>query len=194
MAEADPVIASDTPATEEAPATAPKKRRWRRIALMAVVPLLLLIGGFVYWSSLQGKVATDNAYVQQDRVSISAEVGGQIVDVLAVRRTVLEKQPQHVRELIDGYMQARQLMQTSPQAAFAIMNQRLRLPDEQVGAMFDGLELPDTEENRRLLNGKRSPLSRTAEGLAQLMVKQKLMPAPPPLKQLTDPRFLPESS
>ena len=45
MAEADPVIASDTPATEEAPATAPKKRRWRRIALMAVVPLLLLIGG-----------------------------------------------------------------------------------------------------------------------------------------------------
>ncbi|MEL7683942.1 HlyD family secretion protein [Citromicrobium bathyomarinum] len=82
MAEADPVIASDTPATEEAPATAPKKRRWRRIALMAVVPLLLLIGGFVYWSSLQGKVATDNAYVQQDRVSISAEVGGQIVDVL----------------------------------------------------------------------------------------------------------------
>ena len=67
MAEADPVIASDTPATEEAPATAPKKRRWRRIALMAVVPLLLLIGGVVYWSSLQGKVATDNAYVQQDR-------------------------------------------------------------------------------------------------------------------------------
>ncbi len=124
----------------------------------------------------------------------SSAIKGQIVDVLAVRRTVLEKQPQHVRELIDGYMQARQLMQTSPQAAFAIMNQRLRLPDEQVGAMFDGLELPDTEENRRLLNGKRSPLSRTAEGLAQLMVKQKLMPAPPPLKQLTDPRFLPESS
>ena len=82
MAEADPVIASDTPATEEAPATAPKKRRWRRIALMAAVPLLLLIGGFAYWSSLQGKVATDNAYVQQDRVSISAEVGGQIVEVL----------------------------------------------------------------------------------------------------------------
>ena len=37
MAEADPVIASDTPATEEAPATAPKKRRWRRIALMALI-------------------------------------------------------------------------------------------------------------------------------------------------------------
>ena len=80
MAEADTAIADDMSETGEAPA--PKPRRWRRIALMAVVPLLLLIGGFVYWSGLQGKVSTDNAYVQQDRVSISSEVGGQIVEVM----------------------------------------------------------------------------------------------------------------
>ncbi len=123
----------------------------------------------------------------------SSAIKGQIVDVLAVRRTVLEKQPQHLRELIEGYMQARQLMQTSPEASFAIMNQRLRLPDEQISTMFDGLELPDTEENRRLLSGEPSPLRRNADGLAQLMVKQKLMPAPPQLKQFTDPRFLPVS-
>ena len=82
MAEADPEIATDAPASDETPAPAPKKRRWRRIALMALVPLLLIAGAFAYWSSLQGKVSTDNAYIQQDRVAISSEVAGQIVKVL----------------------------------------------------------------------------------------------------------------
>ena len=50
---------------------------------MLVVPLLVIIGGAFYWQSLQGHVATDNAYVQQDKVSVSAQVGGRIIEVLA---------------------------------------------------------------------------------------------------------------
>ena len=79
MAEADPLI--DTAEAEEAPPA--KGRRWGRIALMLSVPVALLIGGFIYWQSLQGKVSTDNAYVQQDMVAVSAEVGGKIVAVNA---------------------------------------------------------------------------------------------------------------
>ena len=75
---ASPEPAAATAAPEKAPAN------WRRIALMALVPLLVIGGGLIYWQSLQGKVSTDNAYVQQDKVAVSAEVGGQIVSV-AVR-------------------------------------------------------------------------------------------------------------
>lgn len=75
MAEADPQIAAEA-ATPAAP-----KRRWGRLALMLSVPLLLLIAGIAYWQSLQGQVSTDNAYVHLDKISISAQVGGQIVDV-----------------------------------------------------------------------------------------------------------------
>jgi membrane fusion protein (multidrug efflux system) len=75
MAEADPKIA------ENETAEAPAPRRWGRIAAMASLPLLLLIGGFLYWQSLQGKVSTDNAYVKQDMVAVGAEVGGRIVEV-----------------------------------------------------------------------------------------------------------------
>ncbi len=92
MAEADPVIPMDdlknssSAAVETddalAESTAPR-RKWQRIALMALLPLLLLIGGGIYYLSLQGKVSTDNAYLQQDKVSISAEVGGRIVAVNA---------------------------------------------------------------------------------------------------------------
>ena len=81
MAEADPVTMPEAE-TEAAPAAEAKpRRRWGRLALMALVPLALLVGGGLYWLSLQGKVSTDNAYVQQDQVSVSTEVGGRIVEV-----------------------------------------------------------------------------------------------------------------
>lgn len=96
MAERDPRIdtgnatPTDSPLVPtpepSVPTTAPEKapNRLRRIALMAIVPLLVIVGGLFYWQSLQGQVSTDNAYVQQDKVAVSAEVGGQIVSV-AVR-------------------------------------------------------------------------------------------------------------
>ena len=81
MAEADPEIDTAT-AEPVAPSSQEDKprRKWSRIALMLIVPVALLTGAFLYWQSLQGKVSTDNAYVQQDMVSISSEVGGKIVE------------------------------------------------------------------------------------------------------------------
>jgi membrane fusion protein (multidrug efflux system) len=86
MADADPQL-REAPATVVEPgepgtgAEPAPRRRWGRIALMLVVPLAILIGGVVYWEGLQGKVSTDNAYVKQDKVSVSAEVGGKIAQV-----------------------------------------------------------------------------------------------------------------
>ena len=79
---AEPAASTTAEADPATPAKAPN--RLRRVALMGIVPLLVIGGGLFYWQSLQGKVSTDNAYVQQDKVAVSAEVGGQIVTV-AVR-------------------------------------------------------------------------------------------------------------
>jgi membrane fusion protein (multidrug efflux system) len=49
---------------------------------MIALPLALVVGGLLYWQALQGKVSTDNAYVKQDMVAVSAEVGGNIVAVM----------------------------------------------------------------------------------------------------------------
>ena len=61
--------------------TSAPPRRWGRLGLMLIVPLAILIGGVIYWMGLQGKVSTDNAYVKQDKVSVSAEVSGKIAQV-----------------------------------------------------------------------------------------------------------------
>ena len=81
MAEADPQIDESEAATPAAPTPAPARRRWGRLGLMLALPVALLIGGFVYWQGLQGKVGTDNAYLKQDKVGVSAEIVGKVVDV-----------------------------------------------------------------------------------------------------------------
>ena len=82
MAEADMKIEPE-PVVEQTEIESPAKKKPNRgkLALMLFVPLALLLGGTLYWLSLQGKVSTDNAYLQQDKVSVSALVGGEIVEV-----------------------------------------------------------------------------------------------------------------
>jgi membrane fusion protein (multidrug efflux system) len=82
MAEADPQIDVATKA---------KSRRLGRLALMVSVPLVLFGGATAYYIANDHYVSTDNAYVQQDKVSISAEVGGRIVEV-AVRENDVVKE------------------------------------------------------------------------------------------------------
>ncbi|MCB2068009.1 MAG: HlyD family secretion protein [Erythrobacter sp.] len=97
MAEADPIITQAPPADEAEAVTPPQDgadakppRRWGRLVLMLVVPLALIAGGVWYWLGLQGKVTTDNAYLQQDMVSVSGEVGGRIVEVLVTEGDQVE--------------------------------------------------------------------------------------------------------
>jgi membrane fusion protein (multidrug efflux system) len=83
VAEADPVPpeAAESEQIEEVVGTPRPKRRWGRTALMLGLPVVLIVAAALYWMSLAGKVSTDNAYVQQDKVSVTPEVGGKIVEV-----------------------------------------------------------------------------------------------------------------
>lgn len=100
MADADPQ--RDIRATAAAPvagpvidAPAPARRRWLRPLLVGGVPLLIAAVGLFFWLTSGRFVSTDNAYVQQDRVSVSSDVGGRIVQV-AVR----ENQPVRAGDLL----------------------------------------------------------------------------------------------
>ncbi|MGZ8282018.1 MAG: HlyD family secretion protein, partial [Allosphingosinicella sp.] len=81
--------------TEEA-AAEPKRgnRRWRLVLMLSVPLVLFAIGGW-YWLTSGRYVSTDNAYVQQDMVSVAPEVNGGIVEVL-----VRENQPVRKGQLL----------------------------------------------------------------------------------------------
>ena len=84
MADADPQIdvRTHTPA---------KPRRFARLALLGSVPLALVGGATAYYFANDHYVSTDNAYVQQDKVSISAEVGGRITEVAVYENDVVKE-------------------------------------------------------------------------------------------------------
>lgn len=66
-------------------------RGWARLAVLFSIPLIIVAIGAYLWLTSGRFVSTDNAYVQQDKVSVSADVGGRIVEV-AVREN------QHVKK------------------------------------------------------------------------------------------------
>lgn len=83
MAEADTqIITEEIPQVPVEDYPAKPKRRWGRLLVMLSVPIALLVGGAAYWLSLEGQVSTDNAYVKQDKVSVTSQVGGDIAQVL----------------------------------------------------------------------------------------------------------------
>lgn len=55
------------------------KARSRRGLLLLSVPLIILLVGLYFWLMSGSTVATDDAYVKQDIVSVSPQVNGQIV-------------------------------------------------------------------------------------------------------------------
>lgn len=75
MAECDPSF--DAPTELKAS----KSRNWLRLILMTSAPLILAIAAINYYLANSHYVSTDNAYVRQDKVSISAEVSGVIKQV-----------------------------------------------------------------------------------------------------------------
>ena len=83
MAEADPAL--DRPkghAVNLKPEETPQKiSTGKRRLLMAVVPLTLAVASGGYWYLHRDTVSTDNAYIRQDIVSVSADVSGRIIEV-----------------------------------------------------------------------------------------------------------------
>ena len=81
MADADPHRMPTADITAAGIVTPAPRRNWTRLALILLVPLLIAGVGAYFWLNGGQSVSTDNAYVRQDKVSVSSDVGGRIVTV-----------------------------------------------------------------------------------------------------------------
>lgn len=72
-------------------APAPQKRRSFRFVLMLALPVVLAIGGGYMWLTGGRYASTDNAYVAQNRVTVTADQSGRLVEVAVAENDRVKK-------------------------------------------------------------------------------------------------------
>jgi NitT/TauT family transport system substrate-binding protein len=117
----------------------------------------------------------------------STQIPGEIVDLLAVRDSVVQRQPGAVQALLSGWFDAIDYMQKDPLDAARRMGIRQQTTGEQFLQAQKGLHVPSREENLRMLGGASPELSVSGRRLMSLMVDAKLLRNAFPIEQLLAP-------
>lgn len=107
----------------------------------------------------------------------STRIPGEIVDLVAVRASVLDKQPKAVQSLLAGWFSAIDYLQREPQDAARRMGIRQQTTGEQFLEALKGLHIPSREENLRMIGGASPELAVSGRRLMGLMLEAKLLRA-----------------
>jgi len=105
----------------------------------------------------------------------SSQIPGEIVDLLAVRESVLEKNPLAVQALLAGWFKALEYLEREPKDAAARMAVREQITGEQFLRALKGLRTPSRTDNLKMLAGATPSLVVSGRQLMTLMVQSKLL-------------------
>jgi NitT/TauT family transport system substrate-binding protein len=105
----------------------------------------------------------------------STQIPGEIVDLVAVRASVLERQPKAVQALLSGWLRATDYLRRKPEDAARRMGIRQQTSGEQFLKGLKGLHIPSREENLRMLGGANPELAAAGRRLMALMLEAKLL-------------------
>lgn len=104
----------------------------------------------------------------------SADIPGEIVDVLFVSDELIENRIDDLVALVRGLEGARQFLASHPEQALPIMAERHVMDPEAFARMLNGMELVDLEENLRLLGGAQPALSDSIETQVKVFERAEL--------------------
>ena len=105
----------------------------------------------------------------------STQIPGEIVDLLAIRASVVQRRPKAIQALLAGWFAALDYMKREPIDAAQRMGIRQQTSGEQFLQAQKGLQVPTREENLRMIGGRSPELATTGRRLMALMVDAKLL-------------------
>ena len=117
----------------------------------------------------------------------STRIPGEIVDLIAVRKSVLDERPQAVTALLTGWFAAIAFMRADPLEAARRMGIRQQTGAEQFLQAQRGLHVPSHAENLAMLDGPDPALAATGQRLMALMLEARLLRASVDIKSLLAP-------
>ena len=165
--------AGKNPATT--PAAPAKKRRPIRKMLMFGLPLVLALGGAYVWVTGGRYIETEDAYVQQDRVTVMPQVSGQI-EAVAARENQSVAKGDLLFSIDDAVYRNAVEADEAKLAAARLDVQRLKAAYEQAVAQrqsaSDAADLAQTTFERQQSLVKKGVISEAALDDARLKVQQ----------------------
>ena len=120
----------------------------------------------------------------------SSQIPGEIVDLLTVRASVLEKNPRAVQTLLTGWFNALEYLEREPKDAAARMAVREQITGEQFLRALQGLRIPSRADNLKMLAGATPSLVVSGRQLMTLMVEARLLRSTLEIEGLLAPRPL----
>ena len=107
----------------------------------------------------------------------SSQIPGEIVDLLVVSGDVASGQARQLDALVAGWRMATQMLRTNRSAFAAEAAAREGIDPKTFAEYLDGLSFPSMQENRLLLDEKKSPLIQTAVTMSRTMARMGLLKA-----------------
>ncbi|HET8874757.1 MAG TPA: ABC transporter substrate-binding protein [Casimicrobiaceae bacterium] len=120
----------------------------------------------------------------------STQIPGEIVDLLAVRASVVDRHPKTIQALLAGWFAALDYMKREPADAAQRMGIRQQTSGEQFLEAQKGLHIPTREENLRMLGGPKPELATAGRRLMALMLDAKLLHADVNIESVLAPQPL----
>lgn len=106
----------------------------------------------------------------------SRQIPGEIVDVLVIRNNYIPGNEKAITMLIDGWYRSLSYMKSQPEKAMNKISERLHLSSMQTLESYNGLLLPDKNENKQLLLHKPQPiLLESLQRMHKIMLERNLL-------------------
>jgi NitT/TauT family transport system substrate-binding protein len=117
----------------------------------------------------------------------SRQIPGEIVDLLAVRASVIDREPKAIDALLSGWFSALDYMKRAPADAARRMGIRQQVSGEQFLDGLKGLHIPTRQENLKMIGGMHPELAVTGRRLLALMLDAKLLSSSVDIEQILAP-------
>jgi NitT/TauT family transport system substrate-binding protein len=117
----------------------------------------------------------------------STQIPGEIVDLVVVRQSVLDKQAKTTQTLLRGWFQAVDYLKREPADAAQRMGIRQQTTGEQYLVGLQGLHIPSREENLKMIGGAAPELVPAGRRLMTLMLEARLLPAELKIEEVLAP-------
>src|SRR5262245_13087238 len=123
----------------------------------------------------------------------SAEIPGQVLDVLAVHKDIADQRPDDVANLIRGWEQVMQLLKNQPQDVMPIMAEAMQTTPEGLQGDLSTLELFDLARSRQFFDpaNQQQSIWKSYTATADFMTQHNLLQkAAPSAEGLVDAQFV----